>query len=71
MGIGGNKKRVEIVIDAEGNVELEAFNFKGQGCAEATKQIEIVLGGGNASTDKKRKPEFSQQSTGNQQRSGF
>jgi hypothetical protein len=52
-------KQVVITIDAIGNSKLEAENFNGVGCAEATSQIEIILGGDNTDNKSKDfKPEF-------------
>ncbi len=52
-------KEVVIEIDPDGTTRIEAQNFKGKGCAEATAMLELALGGtdpGNKSD--KRKPEF-------------
>ena len=57
------QKQVVINIDAAGNSKIEAQNFNGQGCAQATEQIEIVLGGMDQANKKKDfKPEFYAQS---------
>ena len=37
-------KRIELTIDAEGNVKIEAHGYKGRGCLEATKAIEEAIG---------------------------
>lgn len=50
-----NMKRVEVVIDADGNSKVEAFGFSGSGCLDATKAIEDALGG---VTEDVKKPEF-------------
>lgn len=49
-------KQVIIDISAAGSVQIDAIGFKGKGCAKATEQIEVVLGGKPAA--KKKKPEF-------------
>lgn len=49
-------KQVIIDISPAGTVNIDAVGFKGQGCAKATEQIEIVLGGQAAK--KKKKPDF-------------
>ena len=53
------QKEIEVTIQADGSSNIDALGFQGKGCAEATAQIELVLGGGSPgnSTDKK-KPEF-------------
>ena len=50
-------RSITVDITPAGSVKVEAHGFKGKGCAEATEQIEIVLGGAGAKT-KKKKPEF-------------
>ncbi len=56
----------ELVIDISpaGTVKIEAKGFQGQGCAKATEQIEIALGG--VAAKKKPKPEFYQTPNSNQ-----
>lgn len=49
-------KQVIIDISPAGTVKIDAVGFKGRGCAKATEQIEVVLGGKPAT--KKKKPEF-------------
>jgi len=57
-------KQIVIDISAAGTVKVDAQGFKGKGCASATEQIEIALGG-NAPKKKSMKPEaFSSPSTG-------
>ena len=51
------KPQIVIDISAAGSVTVDAKCFTGPGCAKATEQIEIVLGGG-ASRKKTKKPEF-------------
>ena len=62
-----------IVIDISpaGSVKIDAQGFQGSGCAKATEQLEIVLGGGTAK--KKTKPEFNMPAATNSQhtRQGF
>jgi hypothetical protein len=50
-------RSITIDISPAGTVKVEAHGFQGKGCAEATEQIEIVLGG-QAKKTKKKKPEF-------------
>lgn len=37
-------KHIEITIDADGGVEVEAFGFKGQGCAAEVDVFSKALG---------------------------
>lgn len=37
-------KEVEITIDADANIELEAFGYKGKGCAEVIDELSKSLG---------------------------
>ncbi len=37
-------KRVEITLGKDGSVKVEAFNFKGESCEDATAFLEKVLG---------------------------
>lgn len=53
-------KQIIVDISPEGNVKIDASGFQGVGCAKATEQLEIVLGGGEATSKKKKKPEFFQ-----------
>jgi hypothetical protein len=46
-------KYIEIVIDEEGKTSVEAHGFGGVGCREATKGIEIALGGARSRKDKR------------------
>ena len=38
------KKRVEIVLGADGSVKVEAFGFKGTSCQEATEFLNDLFG---------------------------
>ena len=50
-------KTITVDISPAGSVKIETSGFNGVGCAKATEQIEIVLGGAGRKT-KKKKPEF-------------
>lgn len=50
---------VIVEISAAGSVTVDAKCFTGSGCAKATEQIEIVLGGGGRKTKKKKPEAFS------------
>jgi hypothetical protein len=47
---------IKVDISPAGNIKIEAEGFIGAGCAKATEQIELVLGGGTAK--KTPKPEY-------------
>lgn len=54
-----SQKEIVVSIGADGNVVVEANNFKGVGCKAATEAIEIALGGNNpANKDSKPKPDY-------------
>ena len=38
------EKEIEILIDKDGKISVEAFGFKGQGCEEAIKFLTQGLG---------------------------
>lgn len=46
-----------VEISPAGSVKIDAKGFTGNGCAKATEQIEVVLGGATP-RKKKKKPEF-------------
>ena len=45
MAYGKEKKSVEVVIDAEGNTQIEAKGYTDGSCRSATDAIEQALGG--------------------------
>ena len=51
-------KRIDIHISVAGTVNVDMINFEGSGCAEASEQIEILLGGQGAKKTRKTKDEF-------------
>ncbi len=52
-------KNVTIDFFTDGSSVIEAHNFQGVGCKDATKQLEMVLAGGNADNkDTKPKPDY-------------
>lgn len=57
-------KQIEIVIAADGQVQIEAIGFKGNACEKATAAIEAALG---VETSKKKKPEYYQREEKRQQ----
>ncbi len=46
-------KKIEITIGVEGEVKVEAFGFKGQGCSEEIDIFSKALGGGVIESKKK------------------
>ena len=48
-------KRIEIIVDEDGNAEVEAFGFKGKTCKQTTAFLEAALG---EAGDTKRKAEW-------------
>ena len=55
MALQANEQII-INISPAGHTVIEAQGFSGCGCADATKDIELVLGG--PATKRKEKPEF-------------
>lgn len=61
-------KQIEIIIGADGSVNIEAVNFKGSSCEQATKAFEEALG---VIGTRKKKPEYhSSNTTAAQQKVG-
>ncbi len=48
-------KEIEITIDEDGTVHMEALGFEGKGCHEALEEIQRVLGKAKGA---RRKAEF-------------
>jgi len=48
-------KQIEIVVDKTGSVKIEAKNFSGTSCADATRPFQNALG---VATDNQFKPEY-------------
>jgi hypothetical protein len=52
-------KTVVVKIAPDGHAVVEANNFKGKGCTEATAAIELALAGDDPDNrDDKKKPDF-------------
>ena len=64
-------RSITVDITPAGSVKVEAHGFKGKGCAEATEQIEIVLGGAAKKTKKKKPDFFADPQTGNRTKATF
>ncbi len=58
-------KQIVIDISPAGSVNIDAQGFNGVGCAKATEQIEIAIGGAGLRKSKK-KPEYHAPSGQNQ-----
>ena len=56
-------KTAIITVAADGTLTIETVGFKGSSCEAATKALEEALG---QSTGSKKKPEYYQQTTGQQ-----
>ena len=63
---GQNTKTIKAHVDAAGNVNFDAVDFKGVGCAAATEVFLKALGGPAVSDNKK--PEYYQGESVNVQR---
>ena len=53
------QKQIEVIIDADGNISIDAHGFKGADCQKATAFLEKALGTSRAVIKKK---EFHEQS---------
>jgi len=63
-----NNRTIEIIIEATGEIKIDAVGFKGPDCEKATKFLEEALG---VVGKKVKKPEYHQHSTRtNQQQLG-
>jgi len=51
------KRSIEVTISATGGIAIEAVNFKGADCEQATRFLEAALGQVKGKT---KKPEFHQ-----------
>lgn len=58
------QKQVVITIERDGTVAIDAQNFQGQGCKQATEAIEIALSGKGGERDDRKKPEYYAHNTG-------
>jgi Protein of unknown function (DUF2997). len=53
------QKTITVTIQPDGHSVVEANNFKGVGCAQATQAIELALAGSDSSNrDDRKKPDF-------------
>jgi len=48
------EKEIEIVIDDDGNMSIEALNFHGKGCADAVNDLMKQLGAKDKKVTKKK-----------------
>ena len=61
-------RAIEIIVDAQGGLKIDAVNFRGPDCEQATRFLEEALG---TVTNKRKKPEYYQcRAAKNQQRIG-
>jgi NifU-like protein involved in Fe-S cluster formation len=56
-------KQVSVTIDPMGNTKIEALNFHGVGCTEATASLESALAGGGGKMEREYKEEWAQTET--------
>jgi len=62
------KRTIEITVGLEGQIQIEALNFKGADCEQATRYLEEALGTAGRKT---RKPDYYRcRSLRNQQKAG-
>lgn len=59
---------IKIVIDDQGNVNLEVLDGQGTGCNALSKPFEDAFGFDTAKDSKRYKPEYHNQETKNQTR---
>lgn len=58
-------KQIRVIVSRDGSTRVEAENFQGQGCKAATEAIALAITGPDRDTrDDETKPEFFQESTG-------
>lgn len=50
-------RTIEIIVDPQGGIQIDAVNFHGADCEQATRFLEEALG---AVTNKRKKPEYHQ-----------
>lgn len=60
-------KKVIITVEPDGSTSIDAQGFTGSACSLATKELEMVLAGGNMTgVDDRKKPDFYATRTGTQ-----
>jgi hypothetical protein len=53
------QKRVVVTVDPDGTTSIDAQNFKGKGCQDATEQVALALGGVTRDkSDDRKKPDY-------------
>jgi hypothetical protein len=63
-----NKRSIEVVVDTDGSIAIDAVGFKGDACDKATRFLEEALG---QIAGKRRKPSYHERNqTRRQQRIG-
>ncbi len=55
-----NAKTIEIIVNPDGSLKIDAVGFTGSDCEQATKFLEEALG---TVGDKRKKPEFYRRGT--------
>lgn len=52
-------KRVVVTVEPDGNVVIDAQNFKGKGCQDATEALAVAIGGNDRDrSGDSKKPDF-------------
>ena len=54
-------KEIEVIVNPDGSVTIEASGFEGKACEDATRELEKVLG---ETTSEQRKSEYYKPSKG-------
>ncbi len=61
-------RTIEVIVDPQGGIQIDAVNFRGPDCEQATRFLEEALG---SVKQRRRKPEYlSRAKTKSQQRVG-
>ncbi len=55
-----NAKTIEVIVNPDGSLKIDAVGFQGSDCEQATRFLEDALG---KSTGRRKKPEFYRRST--------
>ncbi len=59
-----NKRSIEVVVNADGSIAIDAVGFKGSACDKATRFLEEALG---QIAGKQRKPSYNERNQARRQ----